>query len=103
MGKRGGFQGQFGLGFSDFGTLQSAEFTDFVEGKKGKESQEFFYIRVFAVDPVLVVFIGRGFFRIEPDGPFFRFPHLSSGSGGQQRIGPAEGFVLTDPPDQIHS
>ena len=74
MGKRGGFQGQFGLGFSDFGTLQSAEFTDFVEGKKGKEGQEFFYIRVFAVDPVLVVFIGRGFSGSSQMAPFSVFP-----------------------------
>jgi len=70
------------------------DLVDAVDRQKSEKTHELVDIGVAGVEPELVEGVGRGFFRVEPDGAGFGFAKLGAVGLGDQRQGQAEDVLL---------
>jgi len=97
------FKRENGLGHIETNVGQRLDNGDLLHRQERKQGQETFQIRVFHVDPVLVILIGRGELGIEPDRPFFGLSHLLTVRRRDQRERHAESRFSLYPPNQVNT
>lgn len=86
-----------------FGTLQSAELPYLFYGKEGKKHEEFLYICIRDIPPILVILKGRKQIRIKEYSALLGLSHFFAVGTGNKGKGKPEDLIPRHSANQLHT
>ena len=87
----------------DFRALQCAQTANLIHRQEGQQSQTFFNVLIPDISPVLIEFVGRGFFGVKPNGTGNGFAHFYAFAVCQQLEGHAVSGLLCFAASQLYA